>query len=240
MAYSTKPVAVVTGGSKGIGAAIVKKFSENGWLVATCARRLCSDSPAQQFDICDVADPLQVKNWLSNIGSRFGRIDCLINNASIAGSNSLDPNSDDEFWHKIIATNLDGVYYCCKYALSYMNQGGHIVNIASVLGHIGVSDQSAYCAAKHGVIGFTRSLAKALSSRQIRVNVISPGWVDTDMARQRMEELSVKDSSEILKDVPLGRFVEPSEIAEMVYFLCSNKVNQITGQAIVIDGGYLA
>lgn len=169
----------------------------------------------------------------------LGRIDVVINNAGLAGTNSLDASDDDAFWNQIIDVNLNGTYYISKYALPQMNDGGRIINVASVLALKGVPDQTAYCAAKHGVLGFTRSLAHALAPRRITVNVICPGWTRTDMAHGRMAELGMTEAS-LKGSVPLGRFIEPVEIAQMAAYLASDAASGVTGQSFTIDGGVLA
>jgi NAD(P)-dependent dehydrogenase (short-subunit alcohol dehydrogenase family) len=139
----------------------------------------------------------------------------------------------------VIATNLHGTYYCCKAALPLLpDDGGRIVNIASVLGLRGVPDQSAYCAAKHGVVGFTRALALALAPRGITVNTVCPGWVDTDMARQRFAELGVSAEA-IAAGVPTGRIVAPEEVAGAVAWLLGPEARSITGIALPVEGGAL-
>ena len=135
-----------------------------------------------------------------------------MNSAGLAGANTLD--GDDALWHAIISANLHGTYYCCKAALPLLPDGsGRIVNIASVLGLRGVPDQTAYCAAKHGVVGFTRALALALAPRGITVNAICPGWVDTDMARQRFAELGITAEA-AAAGVPTGHIATPAEVAD--------------------------
>ncbi|MBV9247617.1 MAG: SDR family oxidoreductase [Acetobacteraceae bacterium] len=229
----TERVAVVTGGTRGIGFAIATRLSTGGYRVIVCART----TPANcSFDFrpCDVADPAAVKALFAGLT----RVDVLVNNAGIAGSNTLD--GDDLLWHAIIATNLHGTYHCCKAALPLLCDGtGRIVNIASVLGLRGVPDQTAYCAAKHGVVGFTRALAIALAPRGITVNALCPGWVDTDMARQRFMELGIT-AADAAAGVPTGRITTPEEIAEAVAWLARPQSRGITGHALPIDSGALA
>jgi NAD(P)-dependent dehydrogenase (short-subunit alcohol dehydrogenase family) len=168
----------------------------------------------------------------------LGRIDALVNCAGIAGANRLD--GDDALWHAIIDSNLHGTYHCCKSALPLVPDGtGRIVNIASVLGLRGVPDQTAYCAAKHGVVGFTRALALAVASRGITVNALCPGWVDTDMAKQRYAELGIT-SAQAAAGVPTGRIASAAEAADAVVWLLRPEARGITGHALPIDGGGLA
>ena len=149
-------------------------------------------------------------------------------------------DGDDDLWHSIVASNLHGTYYCCKAALPLMtDNGGRIVNMASVLGLRGVPDQTAYCAAKHAVVGFTRALALALAPRGITVNALCPGWVDTPMAHQRFGELGITQE-QAASGVPTGRIATPAEIADAVVWLLRPESRGITGHALPIEGGGLA
>ena len=168
----------------------------------------------------------------------FARVDALVNNAGLAGANALD--GDDALWHAIIAANLHGTYHCCKAALPLLPDGsGRIVNIASVLGLRGVPDQTAYCAAKHGVVGLTRALALAVAPRGITVNAVCPGWVDTEMARQRFAELGISPD-EAAAGVPTRSIATPAEVADAVAWLLRPEARNITGHALPVDGGGLA
>lgn len=235
-------VAVVTGGTKGIGEAIAARLAAEGFHAIAVARTRPAAPPASgvEFAACDVADPAQVRALFAGVGERFGRVDVLVNNAGVAGSNSLDAGAGDELWHAILGTNLHGTYYCCKAALPLLPEGsGRIVNIASTLGLRGVPDQTAYCAAKHGVVGLTRSLALLLAPRGITVNAICPGWVETAMAARRFQDLGLSPD-EATSGVPGGRFVRPDEIAAAVAFLVHGAAASLTGLALPIDGGRLA
>jgi NAD(P)-dependent dehydrogenase (short-subunit alcohol dehydrogenase family) len=162
----------------------------------------------------------------------------LVTCAGIAGANTLD--GDDALWHAIVGSNLHGTYYCCKAAVPLLpDQTGRIVTVASVLGLRGVADQTAYCAAKHGVVGFTRSLALALAPRGIMVNAVCPGWVDTEMARQRYRELGIT-AAEAAAAVPTGRIASPEEVADAVAWLLRPGTRSISGHALPIEGGGLA
>lgn len=229
-------VIVVTGASRGIGAAIANLFSDRGDRVVGVSRSLQSSPKFAAYFECDVADRDSVRSVIDEVSKRFGKIDVLINNAGLAGENSLDSQDDDSLWHDILNVNLNGTYYFSKYALPLMSKGGSIVNIASVLGLFGVPDQTAYCAAKHAVVGFTRSLALNLAQRRIRVNAICPGWTRTEMAEGRFRELGVT-ANEIGEKIPLGRIVEPVEVAKLAYFVCSNDAIMMTGQTLTLDGG---
>ena len=181
-----------------------------------------------RFAALDITDTNAVQAFFTGLG----RLDVLVNNAGLAGA--------DVPWDDIIATNLTGTHNCCAAALPLMPDGiGRIINIASTLGLRGVADQPAYCAAKHGVIGLTRSLALAAAARGISVNAVCPGWVLTDMAAQRFLELGI-NAADAADGVPTGRLTTPAEVADTVAFLARESSGNITGQARVSDGGGLA
>ena len=232
---------LVTGGSRGIGLAIVERFKTAGWRVAACARALdhLAECPADFKFACDVSEADAVRDSVAAVVQEFGAIDALVNSAGLAGSNPLDPASDDALWHRVIDVNLHGTYYVTKHAFAHIPDGGRIINIGSVLSHTGVADQTAYSAAKHAVLGFTRAFSQHAAARGVTVNAVCPGWVRTDMARDRWHELQI-DASRAASEVPLGRIVEPAEVAALVYFLASDEAGAITGQAFNIDGGMLA
>jgi NAD(P)-dependent dehydrogenase (short-subunit alcohol dehydrogenase family) len=226
-------VAVITGGTRGIGRAVADRLAAAGYQTIIAARK-----PrvllGHTFHPCDVADPEQVRRLFAGLR----RVDVLVNAAGIAGANALD--GDDALWHAIIGSNLHGTYYCSKAAVPLLPDGtGRIVNIASVLGLRGVPDQTAYCAAKHGVVGFTRSLALALAPRGITVNAVCPGWVATDMAAARYRELGITEA-EAAAGVPTGRIATPAEIADAVMWLLRPESRGITGHALPVEGGGLA
>jgi len=225
--------AVVTGGTRGIGAAVAAHLAADGWDVLVLARHAAADCP-HRFAACDVADAAAVRRAFAG----QERVDALVNCAGIAGVNALD--GDDALWHAIIGCNLHGTYHCCKAALPLLPDGvGRIVNIASVLGLRGVPDQTAYCAAKHGVVGFTRALALAVAPRGITVNALCPGWVDTEMAARRHAELGIATEA-AAAGVPTGRIVSPREVADAAAWLLRPESRSITGHALPIEGGSLA
>ncbi len=246
MTQHQQKTVLITGGSRGIGSAIVSRFKKEGWYVAACAKseKSFTQSLADYKFACDVSQGNEVKNALHSLLNHLDqtkkskKIDLLINNAGLAGTNPLDPDSSDELWEQILGVNLHGTYLMSKYVAPLLpDETGKIINISSVLGLKGVPDQSAYCAAKHGVIGLTRSMALYLAPRRITVNAICPGWVRTEMAAQRMNELGIAET-DFKTSVPLGRFIEPFEIADYVYQLASTPASaMITGQALTIDGG---
>jgi NAD(P)-dependent dehydrogenase (short-subunit alcohol dehydrogenase family) len=224
--------AVVTGGTRGIGRAIADRLAAEQWDVLVLARQPAATP--HRFVACDVADV----GCVHRVFRGLTQVDALVNCAGIAGANRLD--GDDSLWHAIIGSNLHGTYHTCKAALPLLaDNTGRIVNIASVLGLRGVPDQTAYCAAKHGVVGFTRALALALAPRGITVNALCPGWVATDMAEQRYAELGIT-AEQAASGVPTCRIASPAEIADAVVWLLRPEARGITGHALPIDGGSLA
>lgn len=232
-------VVLVTGGSRGIGAAIVARFKEEGWKVAACATRPDAFS-ADEVDLalkCDVGRESEVRAAIAETVKRLGGLDVVVNNAGVSGVNEVSSASDNEAWSRILEVNLNGTYFVCKHATEHLpDKTGRIINIASVLGLIGVPDASAYCSAKHAVMGFTKSLALKLAGRGITVNAICPGWVRTDMANDRWREMGVTEA-QIARRLPLGRVVLPEEVAALAYFLVSPLAGAITGQGLAIDSG---
>ena len=235
-------VALVTGCSRGIGLAIVRRMQAEGFRVAgfatseESARRSGAELPLA----CDVADAAEVDAGITRVLGELGRLDVVVNNAGVAGANPLDAGSDDGLWYRILDVSLSGTYLVSKRALPHLPaETGRVINIASVLGLRGVPDQTAYCAAKHGVVGFTKALALYLAPRRIPVNAICPGWVRTDMAEQRARELGCSQEA-LAAEIPLGRMVEPDEVAELALYLTSEAASSMTGQTLTIDGGSLA
>jgi NAD(P)-dependent dehydrogenase (short-subunit alcohol dehydrogenase family) len=191
----------------------------------------------------DIRDQRSVDTGIKAILDRFGKVDILVNNAGISGVTPADA-ADTAPWLDIIQTNVIGTFYVTRAALPHVPLGGRIIVVSSVLGKFGVPGYSAYCAAKTGLIGFTRSLALELAPRKITVNAICPGWTDTEMAREGMRDIAASQGitvdqfkKEAMARVPLGEMVEPEEVANLVAFLASETGNKVTGQAISICGG---
>lgn len=245
--------ALVTGGGSGIGAGIAEVLAEHGASVALLGRRmeplqavakhLAQRGATVQVVTADVRQRAQVEAACSAAAKALGGIDILVNNAGIGGPNACGDAGPDR-WDDIIRTNLDGVFFTTRAALPHIPGGGRIVSISSVLGRFGVPGYTAYCASKHGVIGFTKALALELAPRKITANAICPGWVDTDMAKLGMEGLAqvLNTSFEeakrtALAAVPMGRMLEPKEIGATVAWLCSDGARGMTGQAISHCGG---
>jgi len=242
--------AFVTGASRGIGEAIVRRFASEGARVALAARsradtdRIAGEIRSSGGDAvaltCDVTDRASVTAAIGDAASRWGRIDVLVNNAGLGGPTPLtDPS--DERWNAIVAANLTAVFRVTREAAPRLSDGGRIINLSSVLGRFGVPGFSAYCATKHGVIGMTRALALELAPRKITVNAICPGWVDTDMAREGWERIgggSLDAGRQMAaRMAPLDRVLQPEEIAGLAAYLASDDARSVTGQAIVADAG---
>lgn len=238
-------VALVTGASRGIGRAIALELAQNGANVAVNyagseakANEVVDEIKAlgrEAFAVqADVSDSEAVAAMVKATVEQFGRLDILVNNAGITKDNLLMRMKDSE-WDDVININLKGVFLTTKAVTRQMmkQRQGRIINIASIVGVSGNPGQANYVAAKAGVIGLTKTAAKELSSRNITVNAIAPGFITTDMTDKLTEEVK----SEMLKQIPLARFGEPSDISNAVTFLASDKSSYITGQTIHIDGG---
>ena len=232
---------IVTGGSRGIGRACVELFSENGCAVAFIycsnddAADECSESTGAYAIKADLSDPDEVE-WAYNKAVEYlGGVDVLVNNAGISESGLITDMTDDT-WMKVINTNLSSAFYMSRAVTHDLvrQQSGSIVNIGSVWGRCGASCEAAYSASKAGLRGLTLSLAKELGPSGIRVNCVEPGVIDTDMNACYDDD----DMAELCEQTPLYRIGDPSEVAEVVYFLASEKASFITGQLIGVDGGF--
>ncbi len=240
-------VALITGGGRGIGRAIALTFAQHGARVAVAARtREQVESVAQEIGVnaialvCDVANPANVAEIFADI-----KPDILVNNAGIAESATLT-NTTDELWHRHLAINLSGTFYCTRAALPAMleKRWGRIINIASIAAKTGAPYIAAYAASKHGVLGLTRVVALEVAASGITVNAICPGYVDTDMVSRGVEQItsktgrSAEEAIEILKRMsPQNRLVTAEEVAAMALLLASDEGRGINGQGINIDGG---
>ena len=244
---------VVTGGGRGIGRAIALAFASQGAHVVITSRTqsqldaTASEIKARGADATaiamDVTDEASVAHGFGSLHGKVKHVDVLVNNAGIGGGEVVQ-GSDVARWKRTLDTNLFGMYLVTRQVLPLMANDGRIVNLSSVLGRFGVPGYTAYCATKHGVIGFTRALSLELLKRKITVNAIAPGWVDTDMALQGWTQgathakVSVDEfKSMMLDDVPIKRVIDPTEVAALVKFLCSSEASAITGQTYNICGG---
>lgn len=237
-------VALVTGGSRGIGAAIVKELATHGYNTIVNYKERLQEAEALVAGIveeggrsiavgADIRDRDQVDRMVDNVLEAFGRIDVLVNNAGINRDRTLARMTDEE-WEEVIATDLSGVFFCTRAVTPGMvkRRWGRVVNLSSVVGQMGSIGQSNYAAAKAGVIGFTRSLALELARYNITVNAICPGFIDTDM----VSTLSDSIRQSILDRIPLRRFGDPEEIARLCRFLVTEG-DYITGAQLSINGG---
>lgn len=236
-------VAVVTGGARGIGAAACRTLAAAGARVAFLYRGsrdraaaleqelLAGGSTAKAY-CCNVADPEEVKTTFRQILADFGRIDILVNNAGITRDKLLLSMKNEDL-DQVIDANLKGAFYTIRqvYPVFSRQRSGKIVNISSVAGLAGNPGQANYAAAKAGLIGLTKTVAKELASRGVCCNAIAPGFIETDMTA------SLPDREALAAAVPLGRMGNPQDVAELILFLSSSKSDYITGQVIRIDGG---
>jgi 3-oxoacyl-[acyl-carrier protein] reductase len=224
---------LVTGGNRGIGLAIARAFADAGDKVAITYRS--GEPPAGFLAVkCDITDPEQVDQAYKEIESEHGPVEVLVANAGVTRDQLLLRMSEDDFT-SVLDTNLTGTFRVVKRAARAMLRArkGRIVLISSVVGLLGSAGQTNYAASKAGLIGFARSLARELGSRNITVNVVAPGFVDTDMTRA----LSGEQRESIMGQVPLGRYAQPEEIAASVRFLSSDDAAYITGAVVPVDGG---
>lgn len=237
-------VAVITGGSRGIGRAIAMRLSAEGAKVAICGRNLAAaEEVVAEIEAAgatgmavaaDVSRESEADALIHASIKRFGRLDILVNNAGITRDGLL-VRMKEEDWDAVLDVNLKGAFFTTRAALRPMlrARGGRIVNISSIAGTMGIAGQANYSAAKAGLIGFTKAVAKEVASRSITVNAVAPGFIETEMTAVLSE-----DRKKIyLSQIPLGRFGDPTEVAALVSFLVSEAAGYITGQVITIDGG---
>lgn len=246
--------ALITGGARGIGRAAALAFAREG------ARVVVSDLQAdgaqetvaminagggQAVSVSgDVTKPELVKAWVETVVKTFGRIDCAFNNAGISGyqvnaAGKLTADWPEESFDRMIEINLKSVWLCMRdeiHAMLADGKGGAIVNTASIAGLIGLETSSAYVAAKHGVIGLTKTAALEYARQGIRVNAVCPGYIVTDMTREPMQ----RKGDQIVSRIPFGRLGTPEDIAEMVVWLCSDRAGYVSGAAYNVDGCYVA
>ena len=250
----TDKAALITGAGSGIGRAAALLFAEEGARLALAdvddlgseeTARLVREHGGEAFHLhCDVTESAQVDALVAATVERFGRLDCAFNNAGIGGTSAPVADYDRQAWDRVIAVNLTGVFLCMQSELRQMvAQGtGVIVNTASVVGVIGYPYLAAYNAAKHGVVGLSRTAALEYAGQGIRVNAVCPGWTETPMV---MDEGPVPASNPdvyaaIAGLAPMRRLAQPIEIAQAVAWLCSDAASFVTGQPLVVDGGVAA
>lgn len=237
----TGQTALVTGGTRGIGLAVAKRLVEAGARVAVMSRN-ADDARAVASELgddmigvgCDIADPQQVEAAVAEVADQLGGIDILVNNAGFTRDNIL-LRLGQEDWDDVLATNLTGVFHMTKAVIKGMmkRRAGRIINMTSVIGITGNKGQANYAASKAGLIGFTKSVAREYASRNILVNCIAPGFIDTALT----SGLPPEAQEALLSGVPLGRLGQPDDVAGAVLFLASDLAAYVTGQVLVVDGG---
>jgi NAD(P)-dependent dehydrogenase (short-subunit alcohol dehydrogenase family) len=244
--------ALVTGGGRGIGAAVALSLVGRGLRVTVLGRRLdvvqalVAEAPQQLHAVvADVSDAGQVAAALTEAQARFGRVEVLVNNAGQAESAPF-LKTDAALWRRMLDVNLTGTMICTQAVLPGMLAAGwgRIVNVASTAGQVGYAYVSAYCAAKHGVVGLTRALALELATKGITVNAVCPGYTDTDLVRASVQRVVARTGrsadearAEFVRSNPQGRLVQPVEVADAVAWLCGEGAGAVTGQAVSVSGG---
>lgn len=237
--------AVITGGTRGIGYAVAQKFAEHGAKLALIAahggekaeeavKNLTDNGAEARLYVCNIANPEEVTKTAEQILADFGGIDILVNNAGITRDNLLPALSVEDI-DNVIDVDLKGAIYVTKAFIRTFvkRKAGSIINISSVVGMMGNKGQTNYAAAKAGIIGFTKSVAKEYGRRNIRCNAIAPGYIATDMTAA----LSAEVTEELTKQLPIGRLGKPEDVAELALFLAGDASAYITGEVIKVDGG---
>ena len=247
----TGKTAIVTGGASGIGEATALLYVENGYNVVISdvnekkgnqlAEQIKQSGGKAIFIKADVSKPGDCENLISKTTEAFGSVDVAFNNAGIGGESNAVADMSIEGWNKVIAVNLNSVFYCMKYEIQQMQKQGKgvIVNNSSILGKVGFANASGYVAAKHGVIGLTESAALEYSSKGIRINAVGPAFINTPLLSEAGMDDNIKQSV-LVPMHPIGRLGDSREVAELVVWLSSDNASFITGSYYAVDGGYLA
>jgi len=238
-------VAIVTGGSRGIGRAIAQTLAamQVSVIITYVANHAAAEDTCTIIEAAggkaasrcfDVADAAQTQQAFNSILDEYGRIDILINNAGVT-RDTLILRMTEEDWQEVLQINLSGIYHCSKAAIRPMirQRYGRIVNITSIIGIIGNAGQVNYAAAKAGAIGLTKALAREVASREITINAVAPGYIETEMT----QGLSAQAKTELVRQIPLGRWGTSQDVADCVGFLVSSRASYITGQVIQVNGG---
>jgi len=246
MSSAVKRVAVVTGGSKGIGRAVALKFAEEQANIIIAHYDPDEEAADETLDLLaqkgieaisrkvDVSSFGKTEDLFNELLDKYKKIDVLVNNAGII-RDALLMRMDEDSWDTVLNINLKSVYNCTKSVARTMlkQRSGCIVNIASVVGQTGNAGQANYCASKAGIMGFTKAVAREMASRGVSVNAVAPGFIDTEMTKG----LPDKARKDLIKQIPMGKLGSPEDVAETVYWLCSNAANYVTGQIIHVNGG---
>ncbi|MBW4607432.1 MAG: SDR family oxidoreductase [Hassallia sp. WJT32-NPBG1] len=243
----TGKVAFVTGAANGIGRATALAFAREGAAVVVAdvseqgnqeTARMIARLGGRAIAIkCNVTQALDVKAALSKTIETFGRLDFAFNNAGVEQKNTATAEIEESEWDRIVNINLRGVFLCMKYEIPLLlKQGGAIVNTSSGAGVIGIKGGAAYTAAKHGLIGLTKSAALDYASQNIRINAVCPGYIDTSMM-DRFTGGTPEGREQVISEEPIGRMGQPEEIANAVVWLCSDASSFVVGHALVVDGG---
>jgi NAD(P)-dependent dehydrogenase (short-subunit alcohol dehydrogenase family) len=245
--FSNK-VVIVTGAGSGIGHATALAFAQEGAKVVvsdidskmglSTVEEIKKNNGEAFFVKCDVSSEEEVKNLVSKTVEKYGRLDCAYNNAGVEGKVSTTTECTSDNWDRTINVNLKGTWLCMKYEIPEMlkNGKGSIVNCSSIAGLVGFETIPAYVASKHGVIGLTETASLEFAKQNIRVNAVCPGVIQTPM----LERFTNHNEQAMAQQDPMGRVGKPEEIADSVLWLCSDKSSYVTGQAIAVDGGWVA
>ena len=243
-------IALITGAASGIGRATASRFAAMGAAVVVCdvdekggaetVRLVQQTGAVAHFVNCDVADARAVAQLHDEIVSRFGRLDCAVNNAGVGGPWERFESYPHDGWERVLAVNLTGVFYCMQEQIKHMaDSSGAIVNVSSIAGKRGLPNQTAYTASKHGVIGLTRVAAQEAARYNIRVNAVCPVYTHTPLFEPLIAG-NPRRAEKMMERIPMRRFAQPQEIADTVIWLCSEQSGFITGQALNVDGGMTA
>jgi NAD(P)-dependent dehydrogenase (short-subunit alcohol dehydrogenase family) len=242
-------VAVVTGASSGIGKSVSELYAREGAaVVLSDINQELGEKTTEEirkaggeaiFVSADVSKPSDCENMVKAAMDKYGRLDFACNNAGIGGDQNPTADYSLESWDKAIAVNLSGVFYCMKYELPAMLKGGggSIINMASILGRVGFAGAVGYVAAKHGVLGLTKTAAIEYAPHGVRVNVVGPGFISTPLIKELEENPEINNM--LISLHPVGRLGKPVEVAELVIWLSSDKASFVTGAYYPVDGGYL-
>lgn len=239
---------IITGAASGIGKATAELFAKQGANIIvsdiqepegiTVVKDICSAGGKASFFKTDVSKPEEMDALVNFAVKTYGKLHIAVNNAGIAGELNIIGDMSIEGWQKVIAINLNSIFYGMKYQIQAMlnNGGGSIVNISSILGSVGFAGSAGYTAAKHGVVGLTQTAALEYSVKNIRVNAVGPGFIDTPL----LNILDAEMKKQLAALHPIGRLGKSEEVAELILWLCSDKASFVTGSYYPIDGGYLA